>query len=228
MRPPPGLWRKCWSISKWNTRTLPWWSMKMVTWAQWYLEILLYEMVNVSLYSYVTLVLATRSCWPAWPIWRQHLRRRVQVTVPAGLHRSHTSFHQVLIQQLSFNYATDGQEAFWNWYDRAWNYLKSMPNLLWNLNLSLLRTGTDQTCRVTSCGHSWTCSSTYSATASGSVSTVSTSTRRKGQGIRGTRRSGTPASSGVMSSGRWLCLTELTPSDQHTLVTGELLLMSTL
>ena len=133
MRPPPGLWRKCWSISKWNTRTLPWWSMKMVTWAQWYLEILLYEMVNVSLYSYVTLVLATRSCWPAWPIWRQHLRRRVQVTVPAGLHRSHTSFHQVLIQQLSFNYATDGQEAFWNWYDRAWNYLKSMPNLLWNL-----------------------------------------------------------------------------------------------
>jgi hypothetical protein len=32
----------------------------------------------------------------------------------------------------------------------------------------------------------------------------------------------------VASSGRWLCLTELTPSDQHTPVTGELLLMSTL
>ncbi|KAF8694980.1 hypothetical protein HU200_033736 [Digitaria exilis] len=46
------------------------------------------------------------------------------------------------------------------------------------------------------------CSSTYLATASSLASTVSTSTRRQGQGTRGTLQSGTLASFGAVSSGQ--------------------------
>lgn len=36
-----------------------------------------------------------RSRWAAWPFRRKHLRRRFQVAISAGLHRGHTSIHQV-------------------------------------------------------------------------------------------------------------------------------------
>jgi len=73
--------------------------------------------------------------------------------------------------------------------------------------LYFLHPGTDQTCVATSSGRSWTCSSSCSVTASGSASTVLTSARRRELGTRGIQRGGTPASSTVESSGRWLCWT---------------------
>ncbi|CAM0952353.1 unnamed protein product [Alopecurus aequalis] len=76
--------------------------------------------------------------------------------------------------------------------------------------------GTGRTCRATSCGRSWTCLSTSSATKWASASTALTSAPRRGRGTRRTPPSGSPASSVVASSGRWLCLARPSPSDLCT------------
>ena len=112
--------------------------MKMVTWAQWYLETLFYEMRNV---SWHVLICYTHPGHQEQPASRTHLAPTL-TTTSSGHSSCRITLKPHFIPSgtdtaVSFNCATDGHEASllkdWNWYDRAWNYLKSMPNLLWNL-----------------------------------------------------------------------------------------------
>lgn len=77
----------------------------------------------------------------------------------------------------------------------------------------LLSAGMAPTWKATSCGHSWTCSSTWRGTANRTASTASTSPTSRGRGRRGSPLAGTPASS---RTGRWMLIRVSSPWQQQS------------
>jgi hypothetical protein len=117
---------------------------------------------------------------------RDRVRRRVQVRVPAELPGGSLPVHTV-------------RRASPDMFASFCFFLKKRRK---NSIVAAVRAGTGRTRGGTSCGRSWTCSSSSSPTGCASGCAAWTWPPRRARGTRGAPRAGTPASSAAASSGR--------------------------